>query len=112
MRRMGFIIDPYGNALASRPVTVKNVATGAIVTSSATDAAGRWEVNLPDESVAYKIEIGIGGSGLQKVAQAPASIELEYLFVRYGATLPVGTTVGGDPLLGQGAADALYLTQA
>src|SRR5262245_28519278 len=101
MRRMGIVLDPFGNPMAARPVEVKNNATGAVVTTGATDSNGRWEFTLADETVAYKVDIGQGGAGPQKVAQAPASIELEYLFVRYGATLkgavdlPASTTIGG-----------------
>jgi hypothetical protein len=106
--------------MATKPVEVRNVATGALVVSGATNTDGRWEFDLADETQAYRVEIGAGAGSPQKVTQAPASIELEYLFVRYASTfkgpvaLPPGTTIGGitidpDAPPGTGALDPRYV---
>ena len=59
-------------------------------------------MTLPDETKQYWVDIVPGGTSLQQTVQTPASIELEYLFVRYGlkaltgpVELPANTTIGG-----------------
>jgi hypothetical protein len=98
---MGYVLSAAGAPLANKPVEVKNVATGGLVQSGATNTDGRWEFTMADDAQQYKVEIGAGAGSPQKVVQAPASIELEYLYVRYGADLPAGTTIGGAPVAGQ-----------
>lgn len=102
MKRAGYVLSPTGVPLVAEPVSVKNNATGVVVATSATNAAGRWDADLADEAQAYKVEIGGAGGATQRVVQAPASIELEWLFVRYGmkvvggpVELPASTTIGG-----------------
>jgi hypothetical protein len=119
MHRMGYVLSPYGGALADRPVDVRNATSGALIISGTTNDDGRWEFDLADDAIPYRVEISMGDVSLQKIAQAPASIELEYLFVRYGLTfapaasvdLPVDTTIGGDPL-DRPALDARYVNVA
>jgi hypothetical protein len=113
--------------MSLQPVSVKNNATDVVVATSSTNSAGRWDHDLADETVAYKVEIGGAGGATQRVVQAPASIELEWLFVRYGAkahtgaaldfasaasvTLPSNTTIGGQSV-NQAALDTRYVNIA
>src|SRR5262245_30639841 len=117
MRRMGVIVGPTGVGLPSRPTEAKNNATGVVVATGATDANGRWDFDLADEAQAYRVEIAGASGSSQKVVQAPASIELEWLFVRYGikapasavVELPTTTTIGGSPVMTQATSDTRYV---
>ena len=114
MRRMGYIKSPVGAPLPGQAIEVKNTASGAVVQTGTTDPQGRWEFTLADETIAYTVEIAASGSS-QRVAQAPASTEHEYIFVRNGfktapgatVELPAGATIGGVGF-NQAALDARY----
>jgi acyl-[acyl carrier protein]--UDP-N-acetylglucosamine O-acyltransferase len=102
---MGIVVSPTGAPVALETVTAFVHPGTTPAGTYATNSDGRWDADLTDETKQYRIEIGGGSGGTQRVVQAPASIELEYLFVRYGmkvvggpVDLPVNTTIGGVTL--------------
>jgi hypothetical protein len=121
--RAGYVVSPTGSPLVNRTATLKNNANGATISTGLTDAEGRWQFDALDESIAYRVDVEFGGTSPQKIIQRPASLELERLYVRYGAALrgtvqlPADTTIGDLPLdpdapPGSGALDPRYVQKS
>jgi hypothetical protein len=82
MKRRHLLVSPFGVPLANRAVTVRNAATGVVVTTGQTDNQGYYDFTLADEAIEYWIDTAAGGTSSQMSVQAPASTEHRDIFVR------------------------------
>jgi hypothetical protein len=100
----GAVVNTAGVALVSKTVTLKNDDTGAVLTTTTTNADGEWEFANRDETIRYRADAAFGGSSSQVVVRKPASAEFDHLYANLSfrsasaATVAFGgaLTAGGD----------------
>lgn len=85
--------DAAGVALVARTATLKNNATGATVTSVATDANGKASFLNQNEALDYRVEVAAGGSSSQIYANGPSSPEVDHLYVNKSLRVRTGTQI-------------------
>jgi hypothetical protein len=89
----GAVVNTAGVALVSKTVTLKNDDTGAVLTTTTTNADGEWEFANRDETVRYRADAAFGGSSSQVVVRKPASAEFDHLYANLSFRTAAAATV-------------------
>lgn len=96
----GFVFNKSGSPLSGLTVTLKNASSGTTITTTTTDANGRWAFANQDETLAYRVEVAYGSG--QVLVRRSWSGEAGDLYVRSSLRTPAAAVVavGGAAAVG------------